>query len=79
MQTTISQMSLKPSHHVASHVAMSVNKLLSRIVRPSDLDLDEESGDMDHGRVASALHDHTYGCVSSLLAFPSLVFPELVV
>lgn len=52
---------------------MSANKLLSRIVRPSDLDLEEESGDdMDHGRVASALNDHTYGYVDRLLAFWSL-------
>lgn len=40
----------------ASHVTMSVTKLLSRIVAPSDLDLG------DGRRVNSqSLHDHTYG------------------
>jgi len=39
-------------------VTMSVVKLLSRIVAPQDVVLDEKN----RGRnVASSLHDHTYG------------------
>lgn len=45
----------------ASHVAMSVQKLLSRIVAPSM----EMSGSDD--AIASALHDHTYGITSDSL------------
>lgn len=42
----------------ASHVCMSVNKLLSRIIAP-DIQLNG-SGDINH-----ELHDHTYGIVST--------------
>jgi hypothetical protein len=45
----------------ASHVTMSVAKLLSRIVAPSDMDFSD-------GKQASAsLHDHTYGITSDPL------------
>lgn len=42
----------------ASHVTMSVSKLLSRIIAPADLEFDEDSD------VAKSLHDHTYGITS---------------
>jgi len=45
----------------ASHVAMSVVKLLSRIVAPSDLDF------QDGREASSTLHDHTYGITSDPL------------
>ena len=45
----------------ASHVAMSVVKLLSRIVAPSDLDF------QDSREASSTLHDHTYGITSDPL------------
>ena len=45
----------------ASHVTMSVIKLLSRIVAPTDLNLDDENKEEDN---AATLHDHTYGIVS---------------
>ena len=50
----------------ASHVTMSVTKLLSRIVAPSDVDVDEGSG--------KALHDHTYGITSDPLTQFACVF-----
>ena len=45
----------------ASHVTMSVCKLLSRIVKPSDFDVTDTTMN-----AASTLHDHTYGIVSLL-------------
>jgi class 3 adenylate cyclase len=55
----------------ASHVVMSVVKLLSRIVAP---DIGEETGkDM-----ASTLHDHTYGITSDPLTQFAGVFSALI-
>jgi hypothetical protein len=48
----------------ASHVTMSVNKLLSRIVASDAVDADGGKGQKD---LASALHDHTYGITSDPL------------
>jgi class 3 adenylate cyclase len=57
----------------ASHVALSVVKLLSRIVAPSDLNCD------DKGNVhASLLHDHTYGITSDPLTQFACVFSALI-
>jgi hypothetical protein len=56
----------------ASHVTMSVSKLLSRIAAPDDL---EEKGGMD---MASALHDHTYGITSDPLTQFSVVMAALI-
>lgn len=47
----------------ASHVVMSVIKLLGRIVAPSDLA--EKASTVD--RIAVTLHDHTYGITSDPL------------
>jgi hypothetical protein len=47
----------------ASHVAMSVNKLLSRIVAPSESECS-----------AKSLHDHTYGITSDPLTQFACVF-----
>lgn len=58
----------------ASHVAMSVNKLLSRIVAP-----DVEVGQEDHAEsFASKLHDNTYGITSDPLTQFSVVLSALV-
>ncbi|KAL7576124.1 hypothetical protein ACA910_004788 [Epithemia clementina (nom. ined.)] len=46
----------------ASHVTMSVIKMLSRVVAPSDIDL----GD-DQEEKVKTLHDHTYGITSDPL------------
>jgi class 3 adenylate cyclase len=55
----------------ASHVVMSVVKLLSRIVVP---DITEETGkDM-----ASTLHDHTYGITSDPLTQFACIFSALI-
>lgn len=54
----------------ASHVTMSVSKLLSRIVAP---DIDVEDGDL-----ASNLHDHTYGITSDPLTQFAVVISALV-
>lgn len=59
----------------ACHVAMSVVKLLSRIVRPSDLFDDNTKG---VGNMAATLHDHTYGITSDPLTQFAVVFSALI-
>jgi class 3 adenylate cyclase len=54
----------------ASHVTMSVTKLLSRIVAPSHIDAADGSG--------KALHDHTYGITSDPLTQFACVFSALI-
>jgi hypothetical protein len=49
----------------ASHVLMSVIKLMSRIVAPSDLL--EKTESQKKSKVAATLHDHTYGITSDPL------------
>ena len=56
----------------ASHVAMSVVKLLSRIVAPSDLDF------QDGREASSTLHDHTYGITSDPLTQFACVMSALI-
>jgi class 3 adenylate cyclase len=57
----------------ASHVTLSVVKLLSRIVAPSDIRCDDE------GNVhALTLHDHTYGITSDPLTQFACVFSALI-
>ncbi len=55
----------------ASHVVMSVAKLLSRIVAP-DIDIQDEE------HMASDLHDHTYGITSDPLTQFACVFAALI-
>jgi hypothetical protein len=57
----------------ASHVTMSVSKLLSRIIAPSEI-MDQEAG----GDLASALHDHTFGITSDPLSQFSMVLSALI-
>jgi hypothetical protein len=57
----------------ASHVMMSVSKLLSRIVAP-----DEVLSSEDDGQMASSLHDHTYGITSDPLTQFSVVLAALI-
>jgi hypothetical protein len=57
----------------ASHVTMSVTKLLSRIVAPSDVEYDE-----NHTATGKALHDHTYGITSDPLTQFACVFSALI-
>mmetsp|Transcript_27427 Transcript_27427/g.65843 ORF Transcript_27427/g.65843 Transcript_27427/m.65843 type:complete len:1348 (+) Transcript_27427:241-4284(+) len=59
----------------ASHVCMSVAKLLSRIVAPDAIDTDV---DRDGRILASAMHDHTYGITSDPLTQFSCVFAALI-
>jgi hypothetical protein len=57
----------------ASHVTMSVVKLLSRIVAPADINCD------DKGKAhALSLHDHTYGITSDPLTQFACVFSALI-
>ena len=56
----------------ASHVTMSVVKLLSRIVAPSDLDF------QDGREASSTLHDHTYGITSDPLTQFACVVSALI-
>jgi hypothetical protein len=53
----------------ASHVCMSVAKLMNRIVAPSDMDF------ADSKQAHSKLHDHTYGITSCPLS--KCVIPQL--
>jgi hypothetical protein len=55
----------------ASHVTMSVVKLLSRIVVP---DLNTDAGE----DMASTLHDHTYGIASDPLTQFACAFSALI-
>jgi hypothetical protein len=61
----------------ASHVTMSVVKLLSRIVAPQQLEDDWESH-RDAAERASTLHDHTYGITSDPLTQFSCVLSALI-
>ena len=63
----------------ASHVAMSVNKLLSRIVA-SDVSVDApvKSKGKQEENYASFLHDHTYGITSDPLTHFAVVFSALI-
>jgi hypothetical protein len=58
---------------------MSVTKLLSRIVAPSDIigDFEFESED-DDDKMASTLHDHTYGITSDPLTQFAVVLSALI-
>jgi len=62
----------------ASHVTMSVSKLLARIVAP-ELDDKVTSKSKKSTKIfASALHDHTYGITSDPLTQFSCVFSALI-
>ena len=56
----------------ASHVVMSVIKLMSRIVAPSHLD------HLDSNKAAASLHDHTYGITSDPLTQFACAFSALI-
>jgi class 3 adenylate cyclase len=58
----------------ASHVTMSVSKLLTRIVAPDDI----LNQDDDAKNLASSLHDHTYGITSDPLTQFSVVLSALI-
>ena len=69
----------------ACHVTMSVTKLLSRIVMPSDLEyVHKKNSDIPideithENTIDSTLHDHTYGITSDPLTQFSLVFAALI-
>jgi len=57
----------------ASHVTMSVVKLLSRIVAP-DIEFQED----DRAKVQATLHDHTYGITSDPLTQFACMFSALI-
>lgn len=59
----------------ASHVTMSVVKLLSRIVAHSDIAVGGDTGAMT---LASSLHDHTYGITSDPLTQFACIFSALI-
>lgn len=61
----------------ASHVTMSVTKLLSRIVAPSDI-FDNDWYENTNDDIASTLHDHTYGITSDPLTQFACVFSALI-
>ncbi|KAL7570689.1 hypothetical protein ACA910_017813 [Epithemia clementina (nom. ined.)] len=67
-----------PFHNIehASHVAMSVVKLLSRIVAPSEVDYNDEAGGEKKGRLS--LHDYTYGITSDPLTQFACVLSALI-
>lgn len=65
----------------ASHVSMSVTKLLSRIHMPSHLDVtnsSDDNADGVRGSFASTLHDHTYGITSDPLTQFSVAIAALI-
>jgi hypothetical protein len=64
----------------ASHVTMSVVKLLSRIVAPSHIHIEDVAAltEKETTRLASKLHDHTYGITSDPLTQFAVVFAALI-
>jgi 3'5'-cyclic nucleotide phosphodiesterase len=64
----------------ASHVAMSVVKLLSRIVVPDVIEsiIHNEGGANNEAAVLAQIHDHTYGITSDPLTQFACVFSALV-
>lgn len=82
--STISRLYNENSFHNfehASHVTMSVVKLLSRIVAP-DIDYPEESAVYSERKqnqmLAARIHDHTYGITSDPLTQFAVVFSALI-
>jgi len=61
----------------ASHVAMSVIKLLSRIVAPREMEA-EIIGAANNKKTAATLHDHTYGITSDPLTQFACAFSALI-
>lgn len=59
----------------ASHVTMSVTKLLSRIVAPDDVLSKENEDDQ---KVCKNLHDHTFGITSDPLTQLAVVISALI-
>lgn len=59
----------------ASHVTMSVSKLLARIVAPDSVDPAEQ---MKRKKFESLRHDHTYGITSDPLTQFAVVFSALI-
>ena len=78
--TTIASMYRdNPFHNFehASHVGMSVSKLLSRIVAPEQV-FEATEHARDNKVLASTLHDHTYGITSDPLTQFACVFSALI-
>jgi class 3 adenylate cyclase len=81
--TTIAMMYRENPFHSfehASHVTMSVTKLLSRIVGPSDINVNANDNENGTGAstFASTLHDHTYGITSDPLTQFACIFSALI-
>jgi class 3 adenylate cyclase len=81
--TTIAMMYREnPFHNFehASHVTMSVVKLLSRIIAPSDINVNDSFNENGTGAstFASSLHDHTYGITSDPLTQFACIFSALI-
>jgi Adenylate and Guanylate cyclase catalytic domain len=77
--TMISQLYRENPFHCfehASHVTMSVTKLLSRIIAPDGKNL--VGKDDEVGNVAARLHDHTYGITSDPLTQFACIFAALI-
>jgi class 3 adenylate cyclase len=62
----------------ASHVCMSVAKLLSRIVAPDQVFSDNHGDTSTYFDLASSLHDHTYGITSDPLTQFACIFAALI-
>lgn len=77
--TMISQLYRENPFHCfehASHVTMSVTKLLSRIIAPDGKNLGGKDDEV--GNVAARLHDHTYGITSDPLTQFACIFAALI-
>ena len=67
-----------PDFEHASHVAMSVTKLLGRVVAPSDVLNKHDLANVDSSELASTLHEYTYGITSDPLTQFACAFSALV-
>ncbi|CAB9511705.1 Receptor-type guanylate cyclase gcy [Seminavis robusta] len=62
----------------ASHVTMSVLKMLGRIVAPKEITVKNKSGNIDHNTIEAELHDHTFGVTSDPLTHFACAFSALI-
>lgn len=66
------------SFNHATHVTMSVCKLLSRIVAPEDLEGDDNGGNSKRRAYESKLHDHTFGITSDPITQFAVIFSAMI-
>ncbi|CAB9521509.1 Receptor-type guanylate cyclase gcy [Seminavis robusta] len=62
----------------ASHVTMSVLKMMTRIVDPKEIAAKKRQGELNNNQLEAELHDHTFGITSDPLTQFACVFSALI-